>query len=368
MFAYIVNNRYLAKITSSILNFIFSVYRKLITKNRNQKVLIVAIHKIGDSVFTLPAIKKTASIYGDNISILCSSNVRVIFEKFLPDTEIRDVDILDDFYLNRIAKPKVRKIVKEVNPGIIFDITGNIKSATAIINSRAGIISGFNEREHFRELYSHFVEKRITPKLRDLYFGPIAAVNNISITEKEIIFPINLNPEGDILIHPFAGWRAKEWGFSKFIELAAKLNSCFLCKFVGRQEDFLPKQLALAEKNKIPVIFSADLELLMAEIEKCSLFISNDSGPLYIANMLGKPTFTIYGPTNPEYSLPDGKFNRYIQKVVDCSPVKNSQYCFTNAGRNGCPYFKCMEELDVETVLGTIQNFVIEEQILKTQL
>lgn len=364
MFAYIANNKYLAKITSFTANLLIFFSRKFISKNNSNKVLVIAIHKIGDTVFTIPAIKTAVDLYGKKLTILCSGNVKAILDRFFPENDIRYVDILSDFFLNRIAKPKVRRIVKEINPGIIFDITGNIKSATAIIKSRAGIISGFNEREHFKKLYTHYVEKRTTPTLRDLYLDPIAKIHNIKKSAEENIFPVKLNSDGCILIHPFAGWSAKEWGFGKFIELAVKLNSSFICKFVGRQEDFSPWQLTLAEKNKVQVVFSTDLNLLMAEIEKCSLFISNDSGPLYIANMLGKPTFTIYGPTNAEYSLPDGRFNRYIQNIISCSPAKNSQYCPTNAGRNGCPYFRCMEELGIEKVFNTINNFIIEEHII----
>ena len=31
-------------------------------------------------------------------------------------------------------------------------------------------------------------------------------------------------------------------------------------------------------------------------MKKCSVFIGNDSGPVQIASLLGKPTFTIYSP------------------------------------------------------------------------
>jgi ADP-heptose:LPS heptosyltransferase len=364
MFTYIVNNKYFAKISSWIVNYLIFFFRKLIPKVNNSRVLIIAIHKIGDTVFTIPAIKAAVELYGKNLTVLCSSNVKIILEKFFPENDIKHVDILNDFLLNKIAKPKVQRIVKDINPGTIFDITGNIKSATAIIKSRAKVISGFNEREHFTKLYTHFIEKRTVPKLRDLYLDPISIVHNSKLSLDENIFPVNLNPDGVILISPFAGWSAKEWGFTKFIELAVRLKSFYICKFVGRKEDFTSEQILNAQKSNVQITFCADIEMLMLEIEKCSLFISNDSGPLYIANMLGKPTFTIYGPTNPEYSLPDGRLNRYIQNIISCSPAKNSQCCLTNAGRNGCPYFRCMEELNIERVFTAVKNFITEEQFL----
>ncbi|MCZ6701456.1 MAG: hypothetical protein O6940_00275, partial [Ignavibacteria bacterium] len=76
------------------------------------------------------------------------------------------------------------------------------------------------------------------------------------------------------------------------------------------------------------------------------------------ANMLGKPTFTIYGPTNPDYSIPYGDDHDFIIKSIHCSPEKNKQYCFTHAGMVGCPAFKCMETMGVEEVYNKLLPFV----------
>lgn len=35
-----------------------------------------------------------------------------------------------------------------------------------------------------------------------------------------------------ILLHPFAGWEAKEWGIEKFIKLAELLNKNNKCKLI----------------------------------------------------------------------------------------------------------------------------------------
>ena len=98
-----------------------------------------------------------------------------------------------------------------------------------------------------------------------------------------------------------------------------------------------------------------------------NLIISNDSGPLYLANLLGKPTFTIYGPTNPEYSIPFGKNHDYIQKKIECSPEKNKQYCFTNAGRKGCPSFECMNKLTIDEVLKKLNEFLSRIEMYPTE-
>jgi heptosyltransferase-2 len=89
------------------------------------------------------------------------------------------------------------------------------------------------------------------------------------------------------------------------------------------------------------------------------LIVSNDTRIIYIASLLGKPTFTIYGPTNPEYSLPFGKYHRFIQKKIVCSPKPGEQYCYLEAGKK-CPSFECMNQLTVEEVYEKLSNFIFE--------
>ena len=106
-----------------------------------------------------------------------------------------------------------------------------------------------------------------------------------------------------------------------------------------------------------------NIDDLISIIAGSSIFISNDSGPLQIAALLGKPTFTIYGPTNPEYHLPFGNHHRFIQKIIECSPPKGEKFCFTNAGRDGCPSFECMNLLSVEEVLPQVMDFISSHNI-----
>lgn len=363
LFSYFAHNALLNKVSSVLVNRLILFLRYFIKKNDAHKVLVIVLHKIGDTVFTLHAIKKIQHIYGDSISIICSNNTKVILEKCCANAEIFGVAVKDDFFFDRIAKPRVRKLVKEINPGIIIDITGNIKSATSILTAKARIISGFNERKHFTNLYTHHVEKRSLPKLLDMYYDPLIALHPLKITEEEKIFPVKLNPTGCILIHPFAGWNAKEWDYEKFIDLALKLNEKYNCKFVGEKSCFDLDHLNLLFEAKLEVIFTRDLSELLTLLETSSLFISNDSGPLYLANMMGKPTFTIYGPTNPLYSLPYGSYNRYIQNIVSCGPADIAQYCSTDAGRNGCKYYRCMHELAVQPVYDAVMKFINEKEI-----
>jgi heptosyltransferase-2 len=196
----------------------------------------------------------------------------------------------------------------------------------------------------------------------DIYLDAIKP--DISVLDKNLReFPVEVKREGYILIHPFAGWKAKEWNFNKYILLSRMLNAKYNLKFIshpGGIDDLIQQELTAQD---IEVVICMDVYELIKVINSGTVIISNDSGPIYIASMLGKPTFTIYGPTNPDFSFPFGPYHQFTRKKIKCSPEKDQQYCFTNAGRQGCPSFECMNDFMVEDVYKEIESFLDELNI-----
>ena len=110
------------------------------------------------------------------------------------------------------------------------------------------------------------------------------------------------------------------------------------------------KHLELVETDSV--------DELIDSIRSCSLFIGNDSGPIHIASLLGKTTFTIYGPTLPSIHIPLGKLHNYINLKLKCTPLGTEKMCFTDGGRDGCPSFDCMHNLTVEEVKEKLFSFI----------
>jgi ADP-heptose:LPS heptosyltransferase len=226
-----------------------------------------------------------------------------------------------------------------------------------MITSQAREIIGSNN-EHYRGIYTHFTPIRKTPHLIDAYLDVVKTKFNIENKTGIKIFHNNHNRNGKILVHPFGGWAAKEWELEKFILLSEKLSKEYSVEIIAPPNLISSQSEQEVNKLEIPISKTKSITDLIEKIKKCSVFIGNDSGPLYIANMLGKPTFTIYGPTNPDYSIPFGDNHTFINKTIHCSPGKNKQYCYTIAGRYGCPAFKCMELLETDEVYNKLLPFV----------
>ncbi|HZW39637.1 MAG TPA: glycosyltransferase family 9 protein [Ignavibacteriaceae bacterium] len=325
----------------------FKIKNAFSKKSENNEVLVIALSKIGDTIFLSFAISLLYKIYGERLTIFCYKHSETLLKEQLPNLRFLSIEV-KDVIKGRFINKNVLKQINNSNPGKIYDLTGSIIAASILYYSKAKDIIGFNEK-YFSYLYTKFCKLDNTPHLIDMYLKPVLKEFPDIKSIKE--FRINFNPNDRILIFPFGGWAAKEWNIEKYILLQKELSKNYECKFIMEKNSY---NSIFDIKN---VILTNNIEELLNELKRCSLMISNDSGPLYIANMLGIPTFTIYGPTNPSYSLPFGLYHRFIQSNVHCIPKGNNQYCYTDAGRNGCKKFICMEELYYEQVYNKVLDF-----------
>ena len=337
---------------------LLSLIRNCTRKNLSGNIIIISLHKLGDSVFTIPAIMQIFEHFSNqNVYVLTFSENKNIYNTVLKEEYIIPLEE-DGFFLGgRIASKNAIDILKNLQPNIIFDLTGNITSASLIAASKAKEIVGMNTK-YCKTIYDVFIPIKNKPHLIDRYLDAVKVY--LPLDESKIIkeFPIKFETEGKILIHPFAGWKAKEWNLNKFIELSDLLNEEYEVEIVS-PENLIPEDIIHdIRDHQMPLSFTTSINDLVNKIKECSVFISNDSGPLYIANLLGKATFTIYGQTNPEFSLPFGKYHRYIQKKLTCSP-NGTQYCFTHAGLY-CPSNECMHQLSVNSVKIGVISFLKE--------
>lgn len=90
------------------------------------------------------------------------------------------------------------------------------------------------------------------------------------------------------------------------------------------------------------------LRELVALINVCSLFLTNDSGPMHIAAALKVPLVALFGSTSDVKTGPYG-IGKVIHKHVECSP------CYKRV----CPIdFRCMKRIEVEEVYRELQKII----------
>ena len=204
--------------------FLFSLRKinKLFAANEGS-IIIIALHKLGDTLFTIPAISELRQKYRQRFVIVCYPSSIPIYNLAFKDVEYMVVSREDFYFQERIANGRIKKKLKSYNPLVIFDLTGWIISATLIYNMKSKEIIGTNIRQ-FSAIYDKFVQPRMKPKLADIYLDIISPVIETRNLVEEETKPLSSEHEGNILLHPYAGWVEKEWNFRKFVQLVKKLN------------------------------------------------------------------------------------------------------------------------------------------------
>jgi lipopolysaccharide heptosyltransferase II len=92
------------------------------------------------------------------------------------------------------------------------------------------------------------------------------------------------------------------------------------------------------------------LREMAAVLERCHLFVGNDSGPMHVAAALRVPTIGLFGPGDPERTAPLAAPGRLtvISRRYPCSPCRQDFFRECPAAPSGKPF--CLEEIAVEEV------------------
>jgi len=180
------------------------------------------------------------------------------------------------------------------------------------------------KKEYDRE--EHEIDKNL--KLIDEKAeGPIRM--DFFVPEEEELKARSLMQEGEtrIVIHPFAGTKAKLWSYAKYATLIARIcegrENVRIYVAGATKERALEKHFAFGKKvvNAIGLDFFATIEL----IRRSDIFIGNDSSLQYIAAYSGLKTCVIYGYTANHLRWKpkvDEKNLEIFSKPVLCGPCE----------------------------------------------
>lgn len=133
-------------------------------------------------------------------------------------------------------------------------------------------------------------------------------------------------------ISPSAGNKIKEWPVNRFAEVADYIIDKYgarILLFGGSQDEDIVKDMIGYIKNQGSVIDVQgvfNLDELKAMISRLKLFISVDTGPVYIAEAFEVPTIDIVGPMDEREQPPVGKFHKMV-----VAPRKTAQLHVMNA-------------------------------------
>ena len=133
-----------------------------------------------------------------------------------------------------------------------------------------------------------------------------------------------LRPSGGPLVVLHTGavnGRAKRWPFAHWRTLVERLRAdgCRLL-FVGAdaEDARFAADVAASEEN---LVGKTSLHQLAGVLERASVFVTADSGPMHVATALRRPVVAIFGPTDPVIYAPfQPERAIVVRHVVPCQP------------------------------------------------
>ena len=144
---------------------------------------------------------------------------------------------------------------------------------------------------------------------------------------------------------------AKRWLPERFAEVTERLcrtiresggQQVSVVIFGAKGEERLGQEIAARLSSRSLVLSGATtIRELMVAVKRCSVLLTNDTGPMHIASSFQVPVVAIFGPTDWRATSPFGSAHAIVRQPVDCAP------CLLRE----CPIdHRCMTGVTVEQV------------------
>jgi heptosyltransferase II len=146
---------------------------------------------------------------------------------------------------------------------------------------------------------------------------------------------------------------AKRWLPERFAEAAVKVTAQAPVQWVlfGTSKDAeIGRQLAARLGDSCTNrIGQTTLDQLIVALRQCRLLLTNDTGTMHLASLLGIPVVAIFGSTEPGLTGPLGNHHVVLRHHVECSP------CFLRR----CPIdFRCMKAIAVQQAVDAVLSIL----------
>lgn len=325
------------------------------------KILIIGPYGLGNTILCLPMFKQLRERFKNaeiNILALLKSTYNLIKE-------------LDDFHslFNKIYYFDSLRVIhllrgEKYDYSIVAFPSAKIhyNMLSFLIGSRKRIGSKYPDKNFLRGYFLNHINIPVIIGIHDVFqnlnlLKPFD-INYRDIQIKENTSRISLKKKENIIgIHTGSKDKGsfKRWGDDNFITLIKMINSKFkkykIKLFFGTHEknslNFYQTRL---KGPQYEIITNKTIQEIIKEINRCKLFISNDSGLMHIAVFLGCFSLSIMGPSDFRRTGPFGNNKIIVCSDILCRPCSHTY--FISSHKFKCLYKtrKCMEAVKPQAV------------------
>jgi heptosyltransferase-2 len=178
----------------------------------------------------------------------------------------------------------------------------------------------------------------------------------LNLTENEKhrgeMFLKEMNWKGSLLIGfcPTGRLKTRWWDWDRYVEvlrwIEKEYKDCYFLLTIGRNEWEAERFFREKLGEKLIAARGLPIRHLAGIIQGCSLFISNDTGPMHLAFAVGVPTIGLFGPGEWQKWAYNDKNFFAIHHMVDCWP------CYKEICDRG---HICMKKISVDEVIEKVK-------------
>jgi lipopolysaccharide heptosyltransferase II len=157
-----------------------------------------------------------------------------------------------------------------------------------------------------------------------------------------------------MVMAPGTIWETKHWDSEKFAEVAGHfLAKGFAVILIGSQrERAVCEDVAALARGAVDLAGRTTLSELAALIQRSTISITNDSGPMHLAVALGRPVISIFGPTDPVWIGPYKRADAVLHADLECSP------CYLRKLKHCQHDHACMRSISAAAVIERAERIV----------
>jgi heptosyltransferase-2 len=306
------------------------------------RILIVRTDRIGDVLLSTPVIKALRDSFPNSyIAMMVRPYARDIIEgnPYLDEVILYDKNKRHKGWIASV-KFAIQLKKKNFDLAVVLHPTNRVH----IITFLAGITErlGYNKKFGFLLTKKVSDEKRFGVKHELEYNLDLVRLVGAQARDKSLFMPVNevsrdyiekflkargvSRSEALIAIHPGASCPSKKWPPQRFAWVADRLIEDFNARvvIVGDVGDIHTAEKLKQAMRHEPIFAcgKTTISQLACLLKRCTLFISNDSGPVHIASSLGVPVVDIFGRNeaglSPTRWGPWGAPNVVLHKEIGC--------------------------------------------------
>ena len=336
-----------------------------------KKILVVNLGGMGDFLLSLAAVSALRGFYKDSqIVLLTITRTKPVAEAFTYFDEIISFDFSFWGAFKQALTLRRRGFDLALNMRTLVSWKGALKMAFLFYLIGAKCRAGRDTagRGFFLDIKAPEDDIGSLPEyeydlntVRALGIPAEFSLPRIPIRDEETVYidnfleTHNIKPQDRLIgINPFAPWESKCWPIKNFAALIKALQKEFPCKIViTGSNDEAPSAFRLQSLSSAELAIAAGKTTfgqLAALIKRCSLYITNDTGPMHIAAISQSPLIALFGGGYLKRFDPRNISKKAIvlYKDVDCSPCN----------KENCDSMKCLKEITPEEVMAAVRKLL----------